>query len=80
VHKRAAWLNPSDASPTELKKRTLTNLYNQSLTWLQDAHRELDEAVLSAYGWPIDLTNQGILARLLELNGQRFAQQSQLLV
>jgi len=33
-----------------LKKRTLTNLYNERPTWLRLAHRRLDEAVLAAYG------------------------------
>ncbi len=28
----------------ELKKRTLTNLYNQNPTWLQNAHAKLDWA------------------------------------
>jgi hypothetical protein len=28
VEKRDAWLNPPDASQEELKRRTLTNLYN----------------------------------------------------
>ncbi len=74
--KRDAWLNPAGASSTELKKRTLTNLYNQNPTWLQDAHRTLDEAVLAAYGWPKDIPDQEILARLLQLNAQRFAVQS----
>ncbi len=32
-----------------LKKRTLTNLYNERPTWLRLAHRRLDEAVLGAY-------------------------------
>jgi hypothetical protein len=32
-----------------LKKRTLTNLYNERPTWLALAHRKLDEAVLAAY-------------------------------
>jgi type II restriction/modification system DNA methylase subunit YeeA len=31
-----------------LKKRTLTNLYNQRPTWLKEAHRVLDRAVLAA--------------------------------
>jgi hypothetical protein len=43
-----------------LKKRTLTNLYNENPTWLQDAHRELDDAVFAAYGWPNDLSDQDI--------------------
>ena len=32
-----------------LKKRTLTNLYNERPTWLDLAHRRLDEAVCAAY-------------------------------
>jgi hypothetical protein len=59
----------------ELKKRTLTNLYNQRPQWLADAHRALDEAVAAAYGWPADLSDDDILARLLELNLARAAQQ-----
>ena len=57
----------------ELKKRTLTNLYNQRPTWLDLAHRKLDEAVFAAYGWPADLADEQVLARLLELNLQRAA-------
>ena len=30
-------------------KRTLTNLYNARPTWLDLAHRRLDEAVFAAY-------------------------------
>lgn len=55
----------------KLKKRTLTNLYNERPTWLGLAHRRLDEAVFSAYGWPADLTDDELLAKLLELNLQR---------
>jgi hypothetical protein len=54
-----------------LKKRTLTNLYNERPTWLQNAHRTLDAAVLDAYGWPRDLGDEEILARLLALNLER---------
>ena len=56
---------------TELKKRTLTNLYNAHPTWLEDAHRKLDEAVFAAYGWPSTLTDGEILGRLLSLNHER---------
>ncbi|MEX2169487.1 MAG: DNA methyltransferase [Pirellulales bacterium] len=52
----------------ELKKRTLTNLYNQRPTWLDNLHRRLDAAVAAAYGWPADLAEEEILGRLLELN------------
>jgi type II restriction/modification system DNA methylase subunit YeeA len=71
VAKRDAWLNPPDASAEELKKRTLTNLYNARPAWLADAHRKLDEAVFAAYGWPSTLTDAEILERLLALNHQR---------
>jgi hypothetical protein len=71
VRKRDAWLNPPGATAEELKKRTLTNLYNENPTWLQDAHRELDEAVLDAYSWPKGLSDQEILTRLLQLNLER---------
>ncbi len=50
VTKRDNWLNPQGATEAELKKRTLTNLYNQRPTWLDLAHRKLDKAVLEAYG------------------------------
>lgn len=71
VEKRDAWLNPPGAHPDELKKRTLTNLYNAHPTWLDLAHRKLDVAVLDAYGWPHDLSDEEILERLLALNLER---------
>ena len=39
VEKRDRWLNPEGASEAELKKRTLTNLYNERPTWLDLAHQ-----------------------------------------
>ncbi len=60
----------------ELKKRSLTNRYNQRPTWLQNAHAALDRAVWDAYGWPADevpadVEEDVILSRLLALNGER---------
>ena len=52
----------------ELKKRTLTNLYNDRPQWLADAHQALDAAVAQAYGWESEITVDDALARLLELN------------
>jgi type II restriction/modification system DNA methylase subunit YeeA len=75
VRLRDAWLNPPDTPDDELKKRTLTNLYNQRPEWLANVHRALDEAVFTAYGWPSNLTTQQILARLLALNQERAAVQ-----
>jgi hypothetical protein len=57
----------------ELKKRTLTNLYNARPGWLDLAHRTLDEAVLAAYGWPSDIAEPELLDRLLKLNRIRAA-------
>lgn len=71
VTKRDAWLKPTDATPEELSRRTLTNLYNQRPTWLADAHRALDQAVFNAYGWPSTLTDAQLLERLLILNQER---------
>jgi len=69
-------LFPKDAEcAKQLKKRTLTNLYNERPTWLDLAHRRLDEAVFAAYGWPADLSDEDLLARLLELNLSRASQQ-----
>ncbi len=55
-----------------LKSRTLTNLYNTrgkpEGAWLDSLHRKLDDAVAAAYGWPADLSDDEILARLLQLN------------
>ena len=55
----------------EKKKRTLTNLYNAHPTWLDLAHKRLDEAVFAAYGWKPDLSDEEILEKLLSLNLER---------
>jgi type II restriction/modification system DNA methylase subunit YeeA len=73
VEKRDAWLNPPNASAEELKRRTLTNLYNARPSWLAEAHRKLDAAVFAAYGWPVTLTDTELLERLLALNHERAA-------
>ena len=62
-----------DACAKKLAKRTLTNLYNERPTWLDLAHQRLDEAVVAAYGWDVGLTDDDLLAKLLELNLERAA-------
>lgn len=69
-------LPKDEKAAKELKKRTLTNLYNTRPAWLDHAHRALDEAVADAYGWGDDwraglLTDDEILARLFRLNQAR---------
>ena len=71
---REGWLNPPNATASELKRRTLTNLYNQRPTWLVNDHAALDAAVAAAYGWPDGLSDVDILGRLLALNLQRSAE------
>jgi len=71
VDLRDRWLNPPDIAAADLKKRTLTALYNARPTWLANAHKALDRAVCDAYGWPHDLTDDALLARLLALNAER---------
>ena len=65
---RRGWLNPQGLPDADLAKRTLTNLYNARPTWLAQAHDRLDAAVLAAYGWPINIDREDVLARLLALN------------
>ncbi len=60
-----------DECAKELEKRTLTKLYNQRPAWLDHVHEELDAAVAAAYGWPAELADEEILARLFELNQAR---------
>jgi hypothetical protein len=75
--KRRFWLDPPEISAAELKKRTLTNLYNQRPAWLLHAHAALDRAVWAAYGGadpdpdPAALPDDAILERLLALNHAR---------
>jgi type II restriction/modification system DNA methylase subunit YeeA len=68
----------------DLKKRTLTNLYNSRPAWLENAHLELDKAVALAYGWndyTATMPDDEIISRLLKLNLERapdlFASSSQ---
>jgi len=58
----------------DLKKRTLTNLYNARPAWLHHLHQELDAAVAAAYGWDDytpDMPDEEILARLFVMNQER---------
>lgn len=72
---RGRWLNPPSGSEAELKKRTLTNLYNSKPQWLQNLHADLDQSVCAAYGWddevPAGVDEDVILARPLALNLER---------
>nr|WIE92519.1 class I SAM-dependent DNA methyltransferase [Mesorhizobium sp. WSM4875] len=61
----------SEEAARKLRERTLTNLYNDPPAWLVHAHNALNEAVAAAYGWPADLSDDEVLARLFALNHDR---------
>ena len=67
-------LLPADeAAERELRRRTLTNLYNARPAWLSHLHAALDTAVFAAYGWPesvspSELGEEELLGRLLAVN------------
>jgi hypothetical protein len=74
---RYSRLEPRDADcAAMLKKRTLTNLYNERPAWLDLAHKKLDAAVAAAYGWAADLPDEQVLERLLALNLERAAEEA----
>jgi hypothetical protein len=72
---RRAYLDPPDAAPDVLKKRMLTNLYNERPAWLAMLHADLNRAVWAAYEWedadPAAVAEDVILGRLLALNSDR---------
>jgi hypothetical protein len=50
---------------------TLTSLYTANPSWLQRAHTDLDRAVIAAYGWKADISDDEMLAKLLGLAIER---------
>ena len=54
--------------PNGSYRRSMTALYNENPPWLRTAHAELDAAAADAYGWPVDLSDEEILRRLVRLN------------
>ena len=57
-------------------KETRRSASREEIRELDDIHRALDAAVLRAYGWPVDLSDEAILERLLELNRERGRRES----
>jgi hypothetical protein len=64
-------LPASPQAESALRRRTLTDLYNERPTWLVNAHRTLDEAVAAAYGIDPNIPDDALLAHLLALNVAR---------
>ena len=65
------WLPIDAAASIEMERRTLANLYAEKPAWLKNAHREIDDAVMAAYGWPGDMSEHEIIGRLIDMNIQR---------
>ena len=61
----------NDDAVAELKRRTLTRLYNARPQWLADAHAVLDATVATAYGWDAEMPEDESLRALLTLNMER---------
>ncbi|WP_460457640.1 type IIL restriction-modification enzyme MmeI [Arenimonas alkanexedens] len=64
---------PIAGHEADLKKRTMTKLYNDRQPWLSNLHAALDSAVAAAYGWAWPMDDEEILRRLFELNQARTA-------
>jgi hypothetical protein len=69
-------LVPKPEYAAEIKKRTMTKLYNARPAWFVNACHDLDQAVAKAYGWDDytpAMTDEEVLRRLLALNLERTA-------
>ncbi len=56
-------------SPLNLKERDIKD--RGLLLILKELHEEIDRLTAEAYGWPLDLSDEDILARLVALNAER---------
>lgn len=55
-----------------------TDIYEAGLVGiLRQAHDDIDAAVAEAYGWPVDLSDEEILTRLVALNKERAAEEAE---
>lgn len=53
------------------------DIYDQGLIGtLKDIHDRIDAAVAEAYGWPVDLSDEDILFRLVALNNERAVEEA----
>ncbi len=64
--------------PLTAKEKTI---HEQGLvSVLKQIHDDLDAAVFEAYGWPVTLTDEEILERLVALNAERAAEEQRGLI
>ena len=65
------WLTSSSAGSSPLSAAE-TSVRDRGLALILDEHHQaIDAAVAAAYGWPADLAEEEVLARLVALNRQR---------
>lgn len=60
---------PLTATEADIRDRGLVMILNEH-------HDAIDSAVAAAYGWPADLTEEDVLARLVTLNRQRLQEEA----
>ena len=60
----------------EMSKKERTDYERGQVAILRETHDALDAAVADAYGWPVGLTDQQVLVRLVALNAERQAEEA----
>ncbi|NKM15871.1 class I SAM-dependent DNA methyltransferase [Rhizobium laguerreae] len=70
----------SVAKPDDLTEKERRIFDDGLVLILKELHDRLDVAVSQAYGWPVDLPEEELLARLVELNRERAKEESRGLV
>lgn len=59
------------AAPDDLNSKERRTFDDGLVLILKELHEKLDAAVAEAYGWPVDLPEEEVLARLVMLNKER---------
>lgn len=68
------------AKPDALEPKSRAIFDDGLVLILKELHDRLDAAVSDAYGWPVDLSDEEILARLVALNAERAREEARGLV
>ncbi|MBJ7417226.1 MAG: class I SAM-dependent DNA methyltransferase [Niveispirillum sp.] len=66
------------AKPLDAKEKAIHD--KGLISVLRQIHDDLDRAVFDAYGWPHDLSDEGILEKLVALNKERAAEEKRGLI
>ncbi|TBN15067.1 class I SAM-dependent DNA methyltransferase [Agrobacterium cavarae] len=68
------------AKPDELNEKERRIFDDGLVLIIKELHERLDSAVADAYGWPVDLAEEEVLARLVALNRERAKEEKRGLV